>query len=232
MSGLAFPGAVLFDVDGTLVDTPAGMAVVLRTVVEEHGRVVDEDRLRRTIGRPLTASFGTLLDLPADDPEVARAADRARQLFTELVIPSAGELVFPGIPALLAELREHGRPLAVVTSKVRRSAVELLEAAGLLAAFDTLSCHDMVEFGKPHPDLALLAADALGVPPDRCAVVGDAIDDVLMARAAGMDCLGVTTGVASAAELVAAGAREVLADVPALREIILRIPAPFGSHQG
>lgn len=201
--------AILFDVDGTLVDTPAGMTTVLRAVVTGYGRTVADDQLRRTVGRPLAASLAGLLELPPDHPEVARAADRARELFTETVIPAAARLVFPGVPELLATLRERGHPLAVVTSKVRRSAVELLTATGLLDAFDSLSCHGMTERGKPHADLALLAADALGVPPARCVVVGDAVDDVRMANAAGMVPFGVTTGVASRIELLLAGARAV-----------------------
>ncbi|MFC6091934.1 HAD family hydrolase [Saccharothrix lopnurensis] len=219
--------AVLFDVDGTLVDTPAGMTVVLRDVVAEFGGAADEPRLRATVGRPLVASLALLLDLPADHPDAARAADRARALFTERVVPVATDLVFPGVPELLAELREHGHRLAVVTSKVHRSAVELLEATGLLGHFDALSCHGMAERGKPHPDLALLAADALGVPPERCVVVGDAVDDVLMARAAGMDALGVATGVATPDQLLTAGARAVHADAARLGEVLV----PLGSPQ-
>ncbi|MFD2765552.1 HAD family hydrolase [Micromonospora eburnea] len=213
--------AILFDLDGTLVDTPAGMTTVLRAVVTEHGRTATDDQLRRTVGRPLTASLATLLGLPVDDPEVGRAADRARRLFTELVIPSAARLVLPGVPELLAALRDRGHPLAVVTSKVRPSAIELLAATGLLDAFDSLSCHGMAERGKPHADLALLAADALGVSPARCIVVGDAVDDVRMANAAGMTPFGVTTGVASRAELLLAGARAVFTGADTLGPALL-----------
>ncbi|PRY35763.1 HAD family hydrolase [Umezawaea tangerina] len=212
--------AVLFDVDGTLVDTPGGMLGVLRAVLEESGHAVADDLVRRTIGRPLAASFAGLLFLPEDHPDVAHAVTRARALFTETVIPSAADLVFPGIPELLAELRAQGRPLAVVTSKVRPSAVELLGAAGLLDAFDTLSCHGMADRGKPHADLALLAAGALGVPPRRCVVVGDAVDDVRMASAAGMDACGVDFGVATRAELVAAGASRVVGSVAELHDAV------------
>ncbi len=217
--------AVLFDVDGTLVDTPAGMTLVLRQVVAEYGGATDEARLRATVGRPLVASLALLLGLPSAHADAERAADRARELFTELVIPSARDLVLPGVPELLDGLRETGRPVAVVTSKVHRSAVELLEAAGLLSHFDVLACHGMVDRGKPHPDLALLAADRLGVAPADCVVVGDAVDDMAMARAAGMTALGVATGVATTDELLAAGAGAVHADAVRLGEALL----PLGS---
>lgn len=212
--------AVLFDVDGTLVDTPGGMTAVLADVVRESGREVDPDVLRRTVGRPLAASFATLLGVAPDDPAVARAADRARVLFTERVIPRATELVFPGVPALLTELRSRGTVVAVVTSKVRRSAVELLDAAGLLDSFAFLSCHGMAPRGKPHADLALLACAELHVPARRCLVVGDSVDDMRMALDAGMAAYGVDFGVSTAAELREAGAHTVSDSVGALRRAL------------
>ncbi|MBW4721903.1 HAD family hydrolase [Saccharothrix obliqua] len=208
--------AVLFDVDGTLVDTPAGILRVFREVLAERSRPVPEADLRATIGRPLAASLASLLDLPVEHPDVADAVARTRALFTELVVPNARDLVFPGVPELLDGLRAQGRPLAAVTSKVKPSAVELLGAAGLLDRFDVLSCHGMTERGKPHPDLALLAASELGVPPERCVVVGDGVDDIRMANAAGMPAYGVDFGVASRDQLLAAGAVEVLGSVPGL----------------
>ncbi|MEV6985867.1 HAD family hydrolase [Sphaerisporangium sp. NPDC051017] len=220
--------AVLFDLDGTLVDTPGGMLTVLRAVLAEAGREADGERLRVTIGRPLAPSFAVLLGLPEEHPEVTRAVARARELFTELVIPHAARLVYPGVPELLAALRAGGRALAVVTSKVRPSTEELLAAAGLLGAFDTLSCHGMTERGKPYPDLALLAAGALGVPPGRCVVAGDAVDDMRMARAAGMDGYGVGCGVATAEQLRHAGARAVLGSTAELAGV-LGVPVVPGS---
>ncbi|HEX5567915.1 MAG TPA: HAD family hydrolase [Streptomyces sp.] len=229
-----FYDAVLFDVDGTLVDTPGGMTSVLAEVVRETGREADGKRLRATVGRPLVASFATLLELPGEHPDVARAVERARRLFTERVIPTAGELVFPGVPEMLAELRDRGVPLAVVTSKVRRSAVELLDAAGLLESFDTLSCHGMAPRGKPHPDLALLACDALRVPPERCLVVGDAVDDMRMARGAGTAAHGVDFGVATRRELLDAGADAVSGSIGELRAALAvpPVPLPLGPDQG
>lgn len=214
-------GAVLFDMDGTLIDTPNGIVRVYRMVLAELGLPEpDEAVVRSTIGRPLVAALGTLLGLPGDDERVAAAVARFRALFTEHVVPGAGELVFPGVADLLGALRRDGVPIAVVTSKVRRSAVEMLEAAGLLAEFDAVVCHGMAERGKPHPDLALLAAAELGVDPAGCVVVGDAVDDVLMAVSAGMTAVGVDFGVATADELRAAGADRVVSDCAGLDRIL------------
>ncbi|MFV2009861.1 MULTISPECIES: HAD family hydrolase [unclassified Micromonospora] len=218
--------AVLFDVDGTLVDTPSGMTGVLRAVVAEAGRTVSDRTLQQTIGRPLAASFSELFALPADHRDVVRATERARTLFTETVVPLAANLVFPGAREVLRDLREREYRLAVVTSKIRSSADELLSAAGLRHMFDTLSCHGMTAHGKPHPSLALLASEAVGVPPERCVVVGDGVDDMRMAVAAGMEPVGVATGVASRAELLAVGGQVVLDH---LGDLLTRLPANGGA---
>ncbi|MET0134518.1 MAG: HAD family hydrolase [Kibdelosporangium sp.] len=220
--------AVLFDMDGTLVDTPAGIVRVFHTVLAEMNRPAAAAAVRATIGRPLAPSLGSLLGLPTDHPDVEQAVARTRALFTEQVVPSAAGLVFPGIPSLLARLRANNRPLAVVTSKIRPSTEQLLGAAGLLDSFDVLSCHGMTERGKPHPDLALLAASELGVPPEHCVVVGDGVDDIRMAVAAGMVAYGVDFGVATRAELLSVGASEVFGSVRELTAVLAvdRMPVP------
>ncbi|HEY8373455.1 MAG TPA: HAD family hydrolase [Pseudonocardiaceae bacterium] len=220
--------ATLFDLDGTLLDTPSGIARAIHEVLAELGAPpAPEDRVRATIGRPLVGVFATLLGQPEDHRDVLHAAERFRVLFREQVVPTARDLVFPGVTALLADLRADGRALAVVTSKIRASAEELLTAAGLTEHFDAVVCHGMAERGKPHPDLALLAADRLSVAPEECVVVGDAVDDVRMAVAARMDAVGVGYGVAEPEQLRAAGARTVAATVAELREALgLAAPAP------
>lgn len=209
--------AVLFDLDGTLVDTPSGIVRVFEQVLAEDGRVATDADIRATVGRPLDASFGVLLDLPVDAAVVARAVTRFRDLFRTTVVPGARELVFPGVPGLLAGLRAAGHQLAIVTSKVETSAREILTSAGLMDEFDVIVCHGMAPLGKPNPDLALLAADRLGRAPGECLVVGDSVDDVRMAVAAGMPAIGVTCGVCGRDQLRRAGAAAVVdstAEIP------------------
>ncbi|MET8953586.1 HAD family hydrolase [Streptomyces sp. NPDC004393] len=203
-------GALLLDLDGTLLDTPGAIARTLRSVLfEVAGRTVGTDAVRATVGRPLDTSVAALLDRDPADPVVADAVARYREAFAATVLPRAREIVLPGVVEGLTLAREAGAALAVATSKVRASTEPLLRAAGLDGFFDTVACHDMVDRGKPHPDLALYAADALAVPPEVCVVVGDSGDDMRMARGAGMRALGVTTGVASAETLAEAGAHAV-----------------------
>ncbi|MFI1567924.1 HAD family hydrolase [Streptomyces sp. NPDC020490] len=82
------------------------------------------------------------------------------------------------------------------------------------------SCATVWPRGKPHPGLALLAARQLGRAPEECLVVGDAVDDMRMAHAAGMGAIGVSNGVATAGQLLDAGARVVCETVPALGETL------------
>ncbi len=212
--------AVLFDMDGTLIDTPAGILRAHREVLAEMGLTQPDPVVRATIGRPLVASCALLLGLPEDHADVLHAVARFRALFTELVVPDAVSLIFPGVVELLGSLREQGLGLAVVTSKGQRGAEELLGAAGLMDSFSAVVCHGMAERGKPHPDLALLAAERLHADPVDCVVVGDAVDDMRMAVSAGMTALGVSYGVATAPELLGSGASVVLGSVAELADAL------------
>jgi phosphoglycolate phosphatase len=212
--------AILFDLDGTLIDTPSGIVRVFEEVLAQDGRVVAETDIRATVGRPLDASFGVLLDLPADSAAVARAVTRFRDVFRTRVVPGARELVFPGVPALLTRLRAAGHQLAIVTSKVETSAREILTSAGLMDEFEVIVCHGMAPLGKPNPDLALLAADRLGRSPGECVVVGDSVDDVRMALAAGMPVIGVACGVSGPGQLRDAGAVTVVDDTAEIPTVL------------
>jgi phosphoglycolate phosphatase len=225
------PAAVLFDLDGTLIDTPSGIVAVLREVLAEGGRTAPEAEIRATVGRPLDASFSALTGLPPDSTEVVSAVARFRQLFRERVVPGAGKLVFPGILGVLAGLRRDGRQLAIVTSKVETSAREILAAAGMVDKFDVIVCHGMAPRGKPFPDLALLAAGLLGRSPERCVVVGDSVDDVRMAVAAGMRAVGVGYGVATPDQLGVAGADVVVAAAAGLPAAIGSSPTSGPAHE-
>ncbi|MFJ3235181.1 HAD family hydrolase [Streptomyces sp. NPDC086787] len=226
------PAAVLFDLDGTLLDTPGAIAGVLGRVLARTGHGdVPADQVRATVGKPLGAVFAQLTGLPEDHPEVTAAVALFREMFREEVVPGAAGLVFPGIPELLGRLRAQGVRTAVCTSKIRPSALELLEPAGLVDAFDAIVCHGMAPRGKPHPDLALLAARSVGVEPGRCVVVGDAVDDMRMAATAGMSAIGVSYGVASVRELTRSGAGLVADNVDALTRALDRL-LPTGTATG
>ncbi len=208
-------GAVLFDLDGTLVDTPALLLESFGTVCGARGVQIDRIFARSLIGKPLDILFPLLLP-KADEQTLGSAIADFRAHFAAAALPRAQSIVFPGMDELLGSLRSKGILLGVVTSKITASAVELLDASGLSVHFSTVVGHDLAAAGKPAPDLAWLAAERLDVPSGEIVVVGDSVDDVGMALGANMTPVGVTWGVSAGAALSIAGALDVVPTVPAL----------------
>jgi phosphoglycolate phosphatase len=140
---------------------------------------------------------------PAEAQRIAHAVsgliDAYRRLYHERVTPNTRAL--PEVPDTLARLRANGLRLAVATSKLTRIADEALAAAGLQPLFDRVFGMDAVERPKPEPDLALKCLAELRVPAGRALVVGDAVHDVEMGRAAGCATCAVTYGAQSREEL-------------------------------
>ncbi|QUQ65339.1 HAD family phosphatase [Kutzneria sp. CA-103260] len=208
--------AVVFDLDGTVVDTPDLIGRIIGVTAGELGYSVAPAVVRSTIGTPLVVSFAQLFGLPADDRRVAAAVAAYRARFDVQVVEHGSKLPFRGVVDGLAVLRARGLALAVATSRILASARLVLDASGLAGAFDAVVGYDEVANGKPAADTALLAARRLGVAPGRCQVVGDAVGDMLMGVRAGMRTLGVSYGVGGVDDLTAAGARRVVGDFPSV----------------
>ncbi|MFE6775088.1 HAD family hydrolase [Streptomyces sp. NPDC057702] len=195
--------AVVFDVDGTLADTPGAITALLVRVVAEHGVTADTDTVAATIGKPLEPSVAALLGRDVADPVTVRAVARYRELFDTDVLTRGAALLYPGVTEGLGQLVEQGFGLAVATSKISASAEKLLAATGIRGFFGPVIGNDMVERGKPDPQMGLLAARELGLAAEDCAYVGDTVTDMLMAAAAGMRPVAVTYGVGRAEDLAA-----------------------------
>jgi sugar-phosphatase len=191
-------GAVLADLDGTLVDSDAPMRRAWTAFAGRHG--LDPDRvIAAGQGRP---SRETAAELAPDAPEEAAWLERTE------IADTAGITVIPGAHALLAA------PLrfAIVTSCTRALAVARLGAAGLPLP-ETLVCADEITRGKPDPEPYLLGAERLGVEPVNCVVLEDAPAGIAAGKAAGMTVIALSTTHAPA-EL--AGADAVIGDLTAL----------------
>ncbi|MET7944704.1 HAD family hydrolase [Streptomyces sp. NPDC005302] len=212
--------AIVFDIDGTLADTPSAIAELIGDVVRGLGASPSRAEVLATVGKPLEASLAGLLGVSVDDDATAEAAARYRARFAADVLSRGPALLLPGVPEGLDRLRAAGHLLGVATSKISTSALALLEATGILDRFDTVVCHDMVERGKPHPDMALRALADLGAPAARSWYVGDTVTDMTMARAAALRTVGVSYGVDSAEALTAAGADHVVADFPSVIRVL------------
>lgn len=213
--------AIVFDIDGTLADTPSAIARLIGDVVRGLGASPRREEVLATVGKPLEASLARLLGVSVDDAATAEAAARYRSRFATDVLSQGPALLLPGVAEGLDRLRAAGHPLGVATSKISSSALALLEATGILDRFDTVVCHDMVERGKPHPDMALRALAELRAPAAGSWYVGDTVTDMAMARAAALRTVGVSYGVDSAGDLTAAGADHVVADFASVVRVLL-----------
>jgi phosphoglycolate phosphatase len=195
----------LFDLDGTLIDTPNAIVNTFTDTFASLGiHGITADAIRGTIGRPLAEAFAQLVGLPTTAALVEEAVQRYQVLYREGIVPQARTLLYPGVAEGLARLRANGTVLSVATSKFTASAEALLDAAGLRDHFAMVVGADAVTEPKPAPDAGLLISAELGYHPSRAIMVGDTTHDVFMAHNATMRSIAVTYGIHTPAQLEAA----------------------------
>jgi pyrophosphatase PpaX len=179
---------VLFDLDGTVVDSGAIILASMRHATREVlGRDFDDAELMQAVGGPgLEAQFAVFA--PDRIDELVRVYRAHNEPLHDDLEACAG------MEDVLVRLHGEGRRLGVVTAK-RRSTVELAFASVPIAhLFETVVGGDETERHKPDPQPLLLGAERMGVPPGECAYVGDSPFDIRAARAAGMAAVAVTWG--------------------------------------
>ena len=203
--------ALLFDLDGTLVDSVYQHVIAWQEALSECGIALSVWRIHRRIGM----SGGLFLDalqretgISLDDPTLARLA----RLHAEGYLRRAdGVVPLPGARELIATLHERGVPFAIATSGARRTAMTAISLLGIPDGVPIVT-RDLVERAKPDPHLFLAAAQLLGIEPRHCFVVGDSIWDLLAAQRAGALGVGLLSGGYGREELQAAGAYRVYND--------------------
>lgn len=182
--------AVLFDLDGVIVDSRAHHMAAWEEWGRVHAPNADADYWHRSFGLRNDAIIGALRP-GIDAAELERLADEKERLFRER---ARGNIVaLPGVVALLDALDARGIRRAVVTSTPRENLDMILGAIGIAGRFDALVSAEDTTHGKPHPEGFLLGATRLGVPPERCTVIEDAPHGLEAARAAGIRAIAVTT---------------------------------------
>jgi phosphoglycolate phosphatase len=198
---------VLFDLDGTLVDSSPGIYSSVRSAAAELGLPAPTpQQLRAMVGPPLQDGFALVLGVPVADVPHAVAAYRAHYAAGALLDVT----VHTGVPELLAGLRDAGGTLAVATSKPEPFAVRVLEHTGLLPFF--ASVHGATMDGAVRHKDQVVAAALAAHPDGRDPVlVGDRSHDVLGAAAHGLPCIGAGWGPAEEGELEGAGAAAIAA---------------------
>ncbi|WMJ67693.1 HAD family phosphatase [Stenotrophomonas sp. 24(2023)] len=182
------PDAVIFDMDGLMIDSERVSLACWMQASREHGLALDEAFFLRMVGLGDKDSLA-LMRQHADDARVLAIAARCHDLYEERT--QQGLPLRPGIIELLELLRAHGIPRAVATSTRQPRANRKLGATGLLPYFDAVVTSSDVAHPKPAPDIYLLAAQRLGQDPARCLALEDSPAGIRAALAAGMTAIQV-----------------------------------------
>jgi HAD superfamily hydrolase (TIGR01509 family) len=185
---------VIFDLDGTLVDSYSAHFHAWTSIAEDLGHTLTEPEFQRQFGlknEPILAELHAWTGrTPPSDAAVAALADEKERRYRARISE-----VFPamaGAGGLIASLRGAGWKVAVGSSAPRANidfCLDRFQQSGV--SFDAVACGCDVSRGKPEPDVFLLAADRLGVRPEACAVVEDASAGIEAARRAGMASVGL-----------------------------------------
>ena len=206
--------AALFDLDGTLVDTAPDLAAAANRMLADLGRAsLPDDQIRDYVGKGVVNLVNRCFEASGGGGEEDRA--RAHAVFERHY--SAGiadrSRPYPGVVDGLEALERAGIAMGCVTNKAGRFTEPLLELTGLRRFFGVVVSGDTVERKKPHPDPMLYAAGKLGASPAETLVVGDSLNDVQSARAAGCAVVVVPYGYREGLSLEDLGADAVVASV-------------------
>ncbi|MCH8117247.1 MAG: HAD-IA family hydrolase [Proteobacteria bacterium] len=212
--------AVLFDLDGTLVDTAPDMVAVLQDLQREHGQeAISYDVARMSVSN---GALGLIrIAFPdADEEQRSDLHQQYLQRYTSNVCRRSA--VFPGLEALLDRLDAASRPWGIVTNKPARMTDPLLNKLGLADRSACVVSGDTLNQRKPHPAPLLHACDLAGFDPKSTVYVGDAERDVEAGRRAGMATIAVSYGYVMADDDPESwGADRIAADTTELLQMIL-----------
>lgn len=217
------PKAVLFDFDGTLVDTTELIyQSLLRATGDVLGREYPREELLSGVGRPLPQQMEVLV---GEDPEQTVLVERLMESYRYHNEAMHEDLIreFPGVEAALTRLHDVGVRTAVVTSKRRKSVEMALESfPGLRDVTDVFVTMEDTTEHKPHPEPLLKGLELLGADPSESVYVGDSPHDVKAARAAGLKIVAVSWGAFSEEALRHAEPDVLVPDLDAAVDALLR----------
>jgi len=184
--------ALVLDIDGLMVDTEPISRLAWDKVLARYGHELDDDLHARMIGYRFDESVHMLLD--AYDLTLSVEEIKQMKSVEYAAILSRGAPVMPGLYDLVAGINQHGLPWAVATSSPYAHAEEILLQLKLTDSCSAIAGGDEVPYGKPAPDIYLLAAKRLGLPPEHCMALEDSAPGCRAALTAGMMTLAIPNG--------------------------------------
>jgi len=194
------PRAVLWDLDGTLADSREFHWQAWKQTMTAAGVDVTETQFAASFGQRNDAIIPAWLGDRTTPELVRRLGDDKEALYREL-ISAAGIVPLPGAAECVRRLYEAGWRQAIASSAPKLNVQRMADVLGLAGSMGALISAEDVSHGKPDPEVFLVAAAALGVPPDRCIVVEDAAAGIEAARRAGMASIGVGGSATAAATI-------------------------------
>jgi phosphoglycolate phosphatase len=190
---MARVAALLFDLDGTLVDSAPDLAAAANHMRRERGwPELDFAELRPAASSGARGMLGLAFGIGPGQPGYEALRDEFLELYEQRMLETT--VVFDAVAPVLRSLERRGLPWGIVTNKTRRLADPLARALGLVPPARVLVAGDSTPHTKPHPAPLLEAARRLDCDPARCAYVGDDPRDIVAGRAAGMFTLAAAWG--------------------------------------
>ncbi len=212
--------AVLFDLDGTLIDSAPDLAGAGNELRAARGlEPLPYARFRPLVGTGARGMVKVALDVDPDHPHFIDLRDEFLARYeARMTIETE---VFADVRPVLDALRERGMPWGIVTNKARRFTTPLVKALGLDREAVTIVSGDTTPHSKPHPAPLLEAARQMGVAPEACVYVGDDLRDVQAGRAAGMRTVAASWGYLGAGEAIGQWGADHVIELP---DELLKLP--------
>ena len=208
------PDLLLFDLDGTLVDSAPDLAGAANDLRHQHGLPpLPYADLRPMVGTGARGMVGVAFGVTPGDARFVDLRDAFLARYAQRLLVHTR--VFEAMHAVLDHLDAHGRRWGIVTNKAMRFTEPIVQGLGLASRAAVLIAGDTTPHAKPHPEPLLEAARRLGVDPAACAYVGDDERDIVAGRAAGMCTLAAAWGYLGQGQPPQAWAADVLLESPA-----------------
>lgn len=182
--------AVIFDMDGTMIDNHAAHREAWMAFVEKHQlSVTAEDFNQHYAGKKNSEILSGIFERSLSPVDTTKYAEEKEAFYRKIYEPDLAEI--KGLKEVLSAIKEHSRPLAIATTSPRSNWEFILKKLDLVDTFDCVKGDEDVQKGKPNPEIYLLAAAALEVQPSRCLVFEDTPSGVEAAKSAGMQVVAI-----------------------------------------
>ena len=207
---------IIFDWDGTLMDSVGLIVDAMRYAAEKHGLTVTDEATKSIIGIALVDAFPMLF------PNDSDKYDELLATYSEYYVQHCdNDKLFDGIKELIQDLHAQGKTLAIATGKKRKGLQRVLPHSGIQAFF-TLSKTADETAGKPNPLMLQAILSETGKTVEDAVFVGDSIHDIRMANAIQMDSIAVSYGCEKAEILAKENPNSIVSSVQALRKLLLK----------